>query len=188
MALTGKERVLDVGCGTGRWAAVLLRHCGSYHGIDFCSDLVAHAGAQKYENSNFQFSVASIESFTLDSLGEKSHFDRVLCAGVLIYLNDEEVVEALRNVASVLAPGGYAIFREPMAISQRLTIKDHFSDELEQEYNAIYRTEEEIKSLLHHAFSVVPCRFVSGGDVYNDESLNNRTETRQRWFVVERDL
>src|SRR5262245_41121982 len=36
-------RVLDVGCGTGDYAAVAARHGGTYHGVDFAPGMVAQA-------------------------------------------------------------------------------------------------------------------------------------------------
>ncbi|MCB4362596.1 class I SAM-dependent methyltransferase [Hydrogenophaga taeniospiralis] len=186
LRLGGVERLLDVGCGTGRWARELLGHCAAYHGMDFSRELIAYAKSHLGESADCRFTVAAVDNFTLNSLHESLPFDRILCAGVLIYLNDDELLSALRNIAGVMAPKSRAVFREPMAVSQRLTIKDHFSDELEQAYNAIYRTEEQIRSLIVEAMSSSGCRSLDSGDVYADESMNNRAETRQRWLVVER--
>jgi cyclopropane fatty-acyl-phospholipid synthase-like methyltransferase len=184
--LNGSQRVLDVGCGTGRWADSLLGQCSAYHGLDFCGDLVDYAKARFGMDSTCRFSVASVDDFSLASLGERQPFDRALCAGVLIYLNDDELLRALRCVADALAPAGRAVFREPVAQGQRLTIKDHFSEELEQDYHAIYRTEDEIRSFVAQAMGSQGCRLTDCGDVYADTNLNNRAETRQRWFAVER--
>ena len=186
LLLDGTQRVLDVGCGTGRWASSLLGQCHAYHGLDFSADLVAYAKSRYGAQSTCRFSVASVDDFSLASLGESLPFDRVLCAGVLIYLNDDELLRALRCVADALAPGGKAVFREPVAQGQRLTIKDHFSEELEQDYHAIYRTDSELRAFVAQAMGVQGCQLTDSGDVYSDQALNNRAETRQRWFVVER--
>src|SRR5690606_19433965 len=86
LRLDGTQRLLDVGCGTGRWASTLSGSCAHYHGIDACEGLVAHARLQFAGSANCRFTVASADSFSLASIGEAEPFDRVLCAGVLIYL------------------------------------------------------------------------------------------------------
>lgn len=184
--LDGQQRVLDVGCGTGRWTQLLNGLCAHYHGLDFCADLIDYAKAQVGGSDSVRFSVASVDHFSLTSLGEHVAFDRVLCAGVLIYLNDDELVAALRCIAATMAMGARAVFREPLATSRRLTIKDHFSDEMEQTYNAIYRTLDEVRGFIETAMSPTGCRVVGYGNVYSDPSLNNRTETQQQWLIVER--
>lgn len=184
--LDGTQRLLDIGCGTGRWATDLEAHCSHYHGLDFSEDLILHARDRFVRHKNIRFTVSSAESYSMDTLDETTPFDRILCCGVLIYLNDEEVLEAFACMANAAAPRCKIVLREPMAIGQRLTIKQHYSDELEQNYNAIYRTQSDLESaflatLAKHGFTIV-----GSGDVYLDAQLNNRAETIQRWIVMER--
>lgn len=188
LPLLGAERalrVLDVGCGTGRWTTALTERCTHYHGIDFSADLVEHARASHPETANLRFSVAPAEDFSLSKISESLPFDRILCCGVMIYLNDEDVAAAYRCMGSVAAQKCRIVLREPVGISARLTIKEHFSDELEQSYNAIYRTQQELESLMAETLFVSGFRIVEQGDVYGAE-LNNRAETIQRWIVLER--
>lgn len=180
------QRVLDVGCGTGRWTAELVRNSVYYHGIDFSAELVRHAGESHTSNPNIRFSVASAESYSLLGLGESQPFDRILCCGVMIYLNDEDVAKAYRCMASAAARKCRIVMREPVGISQRLTIREHFSDELDQSYNAIYRTQGELEECMGDTLFASGFRIVGQGDVYKAE-LNNRSETVQRWLALERE-
>lgn len=50
---------------------------------------------------NCKFSVASAANFSLKELGENSGFDRVLCLGVLIYLNDAQILQAIKSVLTM---------------------------------------------------------------------------------------
>jgi len=75
--------------------------------------------------------------------------------------------------------------REPVGVLKRLTIKEHFSDELEQHYNAIYRTQQALEEHMTDTLFASGFRVVDEGDVYEAE-LNNRAETIQRWIVLER--
>lgn len=186
LALRSSHRILDVGCGTGRWTRELLASGATYHGIDASDGLLAIARQQYAECPRCRFSLASIDRFTLSSIHETSPFDRVLCAGVLIYLNDDELHDALRNLMSAIATGGRIVLREPVGIDRRLTIQQHFSADMDQIYNAIYRTESELRDAIR--ITMGGARIIAQGDVYSDGALNNRADTRQRWLVLERDV
>jgi SAM-dependent methyltransferase len=178
-------RVLDVGCGTGRWTKDLTGNSAYYHGIDFSAELIKHARASHPQDANLRFSVASAENYSLPRLGESRPFDRILCCGVMIYLNDEDVASAYRCMNSVASQQCRILMREPVGVLKRLTIKEHFSDELEQNYNAIYRTQQELEECMTETLFASGFRVVDQGDVYEAE-LNNRAETIQRWIVLER--
>jgi ubiquinone/menaquinone biosynthesis C-methylase UbiE len=185
LELDGKQRLLDLGCGSGRWAEALAPSVSHYHGIDLSHGLVEYARGRFKGDSHMRFSVGSVDAFSLASLGEDRPFDRVLCSGVLIYLNDEEVLQALTCIARACAPGSVLVFREPLAVETRLSIVQHYSDELEQEYNAIYRTQAELEDAMANAMG--PAFTVTdSGEVYPDAALNNRVETRQRWLKLVR--
>ena len=185
LQLHSDSRVLDMGCGTGRWTKDLAGNSAYYHGIDFSAELIDHAQASYPQNTNLRFSVAPAENYSLSGLGEQQPFDRILCCGVMIYLNDEDVISAYRCMTSVASQECRIVMREPVGILERLTIKEHFSDELEQSYNAIYRTQRELEDYMTDTLFASGFRIVSQGDVYEAE-LNNRTETIQRWIVLER--
>lgn len=185
LALDGTQRLLDIGCGTGRWAADILPLCGHYHGIDFSPGLVEHA-RQRFANvGNARFSIASADQFSLAALEEARPFDRILCCGVLIYLNDNEIESAFRCMAASCAPRSRILLREPMALEARLTLQHHPSEELQHEYNAIYRTRDEFERLLARTLLTVGFTIREEGDLF-DSSMNNRTETRQRWMMLDR--
>lgn len=186
LRLDGTQRVLDIGCGTGRWANELVPASAWYHGIDACEGLVDYARQCFPVVRNCRFTVAAADDFSLESLGEYQSFDRVLCAGVLIYLNDTEVHQALRCIAAALSPGGLLMFREPLGVARRLTISEHYSEEMEQDYSAVYRTREELEALICKEMPGPAFHLVSSGYVYDDPGLNNRSDTRQQWFLVER--
>lgn len=182
--LRGKESVLDVGCGTGRWADVVIPRCKRYVGTDFSQELIGIAQKRLASQSNATFICIPAEEVSPDVV--PAPFDIIISLGLLIYLNDDELLRSLRGYASVANNRCKILFREPVGVNSRLTIKEHFSEDMNQIYNAIYRTEEELKDafdteLVSHGF-----KLIGSGDVY-DASLNNRAETKQKWFLLERE-
>ena len=185
LALDGSQRLLDVGCGTGRWVETLRPRVRDYHGIDLTEGLIAYARKRFVTWSNVRFSVTQADDFTLESLGEPAPFDRVLSAGLLIYLNDDAMERALRCMRAATGEGGsLLLFREPVAQGERLTIQDHFSEDLNASYNAIYRTRDELLDVFDRVFRQAGLRVVDQGKVFDEPELSNRAETQQEWFLV----
>lgn len=185
LRLDGRQSLLDVGCGTGRWSRRLVPHVARYHGIDSTEGLLAHARAQHLDDPHCRFTHLHAEQLSAAALGA-GEFDRVLCAGICMYLNDAQLTLLFNAIGEVSITGAMVLLREPMAVDSRLTLKGHFSAELEHDYHAIYRSAPEFMALLQPTLLAAGFRLTGEGDVYAQDGLNNRTETRQRWFLLER--
>ncbi|GAB48121.1 class I SAM-dependent methyltransferase [Mobilicoccus pelagius] len=176
------DRVLDVACGVGRWATPLIDRGAAYRGIDFAEGLLA---AARESEPRGVFDVADVSNLTEADVRERGAPTKVLVCGALIYLNDDVV----RNLASALASGAAAacrvVLREPTALVERLTLDGIYSAEMQTEYSAIYRTADELLDLFGDAFVSRGFRLAAQDDLY-EAALNNRAETRQRFYVWER--
>jgi SAM-dependent methyltransferase len=186
LAVDQATRFLDIGCGTGRWVSAVAGGCAHYHGFDLSPGLIAFARTVHADRLNCRFSVCSAVDLSLSALDETEPFDRIMAAGVFLYLNDEEVELTMQRIADVAAKRCRLVIREPMAVVDRLTIREHYSEDLNQTYNAIYRTEAELLQLASNGPLGGGFRRVDSADLFLDQSLNNRPETRQRWLVLER--
>lgn len=187
LALQSDDRLLDAGCGTGRWAQVLIPLCAQYVGADVSPGLIEIAKKQHGHHDNASFTVCPVDQLGLERLGAATApFSRIACFGVFIYLNDDIARRAMHALLSCAAPRCRFVLREPVGIEARLTIKEHFSEDMDQNYNAIYRTEAELMEMIEPTFLVNGFSVVESGDVYADAALNNRAETKQRYFVLER--
>jgi cyclopropane fatty-acyl-phospholipid synthase-like methyltransferase len=185
LQLSGQERLLDIGCGSGRWSEVLSSLTQYYHGIDSSLGLLDIARTN-FTQANTKYTCIKANELSLKALNENVLFERVCCFGVLIYLNELELDNTFKGVAEVTAPNGIFLLREPTGVDCRLTIQNHFSDDMEQTYNAIYRTEQELldkaeKNLYPWGFKLISC-----GDVFENIDLNNRTETKQRYYLFKK--
>lgn len=187
LRLGERVRVLDVGCGVGRWTRHLEPHVGQYLGIDFSAgllDVAKELAAELPDPERFRFqrlSAADIGKVTLDSTPP---FDVVLVAGVMIYLNDEDCAAMLSAITSLAAPGCVVYVREPVALTTRLTLERFYSTELCDNYSAIYRTMEQYQSLFAEGLVSSGFTLRHAQDLYPAD-LHNRKETAQRVFLFD---
>jgi len=178
------SKVLDLACGIGRWADAIGERVEKYIGIDFSEDLIKIA-QKRNKNPNVSFVVGSVTE--LDSLVDiNSTFNIILFIGAMMYLNDEDAIKTLEQVEKRCDSKARICIREPIGIESRLTLKDFYSKELDDNYNAIYRTRDEliqlmVPSLLHKRFTVEEEDFL-----FDESRLNNRKETSQYYFILNR--
>jgi len=99
-ALGPGTRMLDAGCGSGRWTSWLADRVGHVDAIDPSRSVLkaasTHAGLR-----HVRWSMARMEDLPFPD----SAFDLVLCIGVLHHLGDQG--RALRESVRVLRPGGH---------------------------------------------------------------------------------
>jgi SAM-dependent methyltransferase len=107
-------RVLSVGCGDGRREIALARHVGHIAGIDLSPVAIDHAcrRANAVGAHNVEFRVADARQIG-DSDG--AGFDAVWCPGVLHHLPDDQIVQLLTAVKSLLKPTGRLVTMDPNA-------------------------------------------------------------------------
>ena len=153
-------------------------------GVDFSEELISIA-RQRNNCSNVSFAVGS--SVELDTLLKDSRlFNRVLIFGLFMYLNDRDVITTSCLVEKFCEPETIICIREPIGIDARLTVKNHFSDELQEIYNAVYRTRDQLIVLIKPAFLDKGFDIVKEDFLFNDVNLNNRKETAQYYFILKR--
>jgi ubiquinone/menaquinone biosynthesis C-methylase UbiE len=104
-SLPTAPRTLDAGCGTGYNAVWLRRHYGAQvTGLDYSAYALPYC-RKRQQHDLVQGSVAALP-FPPNS------FDFLTCFEVLTQLEyDHERLQALREIARVLRPGGYAVLR-----------------------------------------------------------------------------
>lgn len=177
--------VFDAGCGNGRLAKEIIPNCKKYYGVDISKGLIDYAIQRFKDNYNAIFDVLPVwDTHILDekSAGEYSH---ALSFGIVMYLNDFEFLKYLNILSKLLSKSSLIIFREPIGVAQRLSIIEHFSDDMEQEYNAIYRTELELLEMIDSVFNHSGFSLKESGDVHS-AALSNRSDTKQKYYIYQR--
>ncbi|MDJ0760857.1 MAG: class I SAM-dependent methyltransferase [Woeseiaceae bacterium] len=105
-SLDGKtERVLDFGCGVGRWLPHLDANFDAYLGVDISSEMLDIA-RKNYPQSKF----SRLNNFTIDA--EDTSFCLAFCIAVLhhnSYVNQDALI---RELSRVVRPGGQLLLLE----------------------------------------------------------------------------
>lgn len=189
LGLDSIDSVLDIGCGIGRWGWLIGEHApqASYLGIDFSPALVDKARAEAINRGHPQlrFQTMSATDIRPAELTLAPPYDLVLISGLLIYLNDADCLSLLHAAARLCAPGGRIYLREPVGVDARFTLNRFYSNELAHEYSAIYRTIDELNTMLEEALAGVEFETVNA-DFLFPETLEKRVETRQYFMVMQR--
>ncbi|MFN0153306.1 MAG: class I SAM-dependent methyltransferase [Gaiella sp.] len=151
LPLTGTEKVLDVGCGTGALAEALAPSAREVTGVDLDERYIAQAAASAPPNCSFVSGDAVALPFP------DASFDVAGCLRVLHHSADPERVVA--ELARVTVPGGRVVVADQIAGDDpgRAALDHAF----EQARDATHRTllrREEIEALLRrHGLTVETC-------------------------------
>lgn len=185
LRLNEGSKVLDLACGVGRWADAISEDISEYCGIDFSQNLIEIAKKRNIK-SNFYFYVGDLTDLDA-ALSEKkdTKYNTVLIAGVLVYMNDDDLLDVITQAEKRCDEKAVICIREPIGIEERLTLKDFFSEELKENYSAIYRTRDELMKYFQTALIEKGFQVVDEGFLF-DQNLNNRKETTQYYFIFER--
>jgi len=93
--IPSESRILDVGCGNGRYSSFLSRHCSEVVAIDAFRDI-----NPKHESENIRFVRTTFQEFP------EQGFDVVFMFGVFFLQESWDTYESFKLVMDKLNPGG----------------------------------------------------------------------------------
>lgn len=154
------KRVLELGCGIGRLAEVVIPRCGFYCGIDFSEEMIraARAACGGLGGRARFHTMSCLEAAEKDADFFGGRFDCLIASGIMTYVNDQDMMQTIQNLPHLLNDSCRLYFQDPVGIGKRLTLREFYSDALQSSYSAIYRTPEEYNQayepLLKAGFSI----------------------------------
>ena len=186
LQLQGGHRVLDIGCGIGRWGEYLLEKNAYYVGMDASSHMIQMAEENLKDFTQKKLIVGMFQELLpkLKAASETALFDKIFVNGVFMYLNDEDYRKALSDIHTVCAKECEIYVKESMGTDCRLTLNQIYSESLSQSYSAIYRSIAEYRESLTEEFGG-DFEMVSDGRLF-DKELENRKETVDYYFLWRR--
>lgn len=189
LRLDENTKVLDVACGIGRWSDAITEEIEGYCGIDFCQGLIDLALKRNKNIINRCFYTGkTTEVEDILKKYNKGRYNRVLLIGALMYLNDDDVSNTLEQIEHICKKQSVICIREPIGLKERLTLKEQYSEELNDAYNAIYRTRDELYEMIENCLIKKGFFLVEEDFLFKEEALNNRKETSQYFFLLERNI
>jgi 2-polyprenyl-3-methyl-5-hydroxy-6-metoxy-1,4-benzoquinol methylase len=102
------ERVLDVGCGSGVFAAAMARRGADVVAIDANEDAVAYA-RDAFPDPRLRFERGLVEDLAF----EAASFDHAVCLEVIEHIEVERTRALLRHLRRILRPGGTLLLTTP---------------------------------------------------------------------------
>ncbi|MEX2445190.1 MAG: methyltransferase domain-containing protein [Alkalispirochaeta sp.] len=108
--LRPKDRVLDVGCGTGRDLAWLRDRGYTAEGVDGSAEMLAEA------QQRYAIPAETLHRDVLPALDTVQRtFHAITCIHVLHHLDDRTLLDALYRLRALLVPGGFLVIKVPSA-------------------------------------------------------------------------
>ena len=114
LALTPGAKVLEIGCGTGRFARAAAREGLSVTAVDVSQGMLEYV-KQKTDEENLPDIVLRHAGFLSIDFDDDA-FDAVVTSAALHHLPDAWKFVALRNIARILKPRGQFILRDVVFI------------------------------------------------------------------------
>ena len=177
-------RLLDLGCGNGRWYDAFRDRVWAYEGVDFSAPNIRYAREhRKGLRVNFKIGAS-------DQLGalplQYAPYNFILSCGLFVYLNDDQVEDTFKALLPRLQPAAQIYIRTSVSmIDQRLTLKDFPSEALKAKYHGIYRLPAEYEEYFRAIF--MPAGFsISSTSLLLNEEIGAKKETNQQYWLLER--
>lgn len=174
-----KYKILDIGCGIGRWVENLFIYIDQYTGIDYTDGFIKLA-KNKYKQTNLEFIQMSATDINISLL--RDNYDLSILTGICMYINDKDLPNLFLTINNLTNDIIY--LQESVSLTEgRLTLDNFYSNDLRQNYSAIYRTIPEYENLLIQYCTNF--KLLASG-LLLDNKTGNRKETNASYWILKR--
>ncbi|RNB90104.1 class I SAM-dependent methyltransferase [Brevibacillus nitrificans] len=189
LQLNEESRVLEVGCGTGRISKFITPVVDTYVGVDYVKEFIdliqSRDDIEKKRTTHFIHSSVQDLMNGTTKIPFEGKFNRfIISGGVFMYINDDEVNNAISQLVEKLDDECVIYLSEPIALHERLTLNKFYSESLESDYSAIYRTEKEYNEIFDILYKQGFQLTTSEEFFYED--IKGQKETKQWMFILKR--
>jgi ubiquinone/menaquinone biosynthesis C-methylase UbiE len=157
LGLTAKDRLLDVGCGTGRASRIAALTSASVVGIDLSPEMIARARDLAIGIENVRFQVGDAERLPFDD-GE---FTTGVCSNSIHHYPEPQ--RAVEEMARVLASGGRFVLGDACSDTLAAQVADVVLRRIEPGHVRLYRSNELGAFLQRAGLAQVMLRRLSAG-------------------------
>ncbi|WP_446810842.1 class I SAM-dependent methyltransferase [Methylomonas sp. 2BW1-5-20] len=172
------KSVLDLGAGVGQWTFRFAeRQARKITAVEFSENLaeIGRNEAVRRDFPNIEFVVSPAEKFETT---EK--YDVIFISGLFVYLNDDQAEMLVSNLKKFMDENSIILVRDGSSIVSRYEINNKFSEHLQADYSATYRTREEYLQL----FNSAGFKLIQDENMFAEgHPLNKYPETRLRLFL-----
>ncbi len=178
-----KGKVLDVGCGSGRFSPYVLRASSQYVGIDM-SDRIIEQARNQYALDGAEFVSAEMSEIPC----KDTYFDAVFCLAALHHIPSDELrTVVMSEMFRVLKRGGVcciSVWNVESKVMRKKYTPDEHNDVIipwknrqgELLWNRFihsFTREELVRIAKHVGFSVKKCHYIRNGKRSTKESGTN---------------
>jgi trans-aconitate methyltransferase len=125
--LDRRGAALDLGSGMGFWAEIFARSFARVDALEGSSSLYAELEKRCSQQNNMRAFLGDVLSFQPDQ-----RYQLIFLGGLLMYLDEKDVVVLLKRMKQYLEPGGIILCRESTVREQTVVV--------EGDYTAVYRS------------------------------------------------
>ena len=141
--LSGKKKVLEVGCGDAVGTPVVLQTVGSIHGIDF-EPLVLDDAIERYRREGVTRAMFSVHDMLNTSVEDS--FDGAFSLDVIEHIPQEKELLFIKNIVNSLNNNGVLILGTPNVTAQE------YASTASKQGHINLKSGESLKNLLEKSF------------------------------------
>jgi aspartate racemase len=144
------KSLLEAGSGTGRWTIKFLDYAKNIDAYEKNYDLIEYA-----KKKLIKYKQLKLINKSVTNIDNRKKYEVVISIALLHYLNDKEYSLFIKNIQNCTKRNSIIILRETLSFKYDFELFKYYSEALKMEYNAHYRSIENISEKLGKSFKLI---------------------------------